>query len=103
MNAHTEHNATLAQVIADDASCTCSGACVNGRQACTCGLGMPVPTGWAASSATELGADDDYYRLPRRADDITWDELLAAIALVAVLILAVLCWPEGFSGYPLIR
>ena len=53
MNAHTEHPATLARVIADDQRCQCTGHCVNGTKPCTCGLEMPIPTGWAASSAAE--------------------------------------------------
>lgn len=86
MNAATEHNATLAQVIADDAGCTCTGACVNGTQPCTCGLDMPIPAGWAASASTEMGADEDYYRLPRRADDIDLAEVLCVVLLAALLV-----------------
>lgn len=93
MSAATEHNATLAQVIADDAGCTCSGACANGTQPCTCGLAMPVPAGWAASAATEIGADDDY-SLPRRADDISLEEFVCALAMFGLLLVCAVFLPE---------
>lgn len=99
MNAHTEHNATLAQVIRDDADCLCSGACRNGRDVCTCGLCMPVPTGWAASASTEIGADDDYYSLPTRPGELTGWELFAGLLLLVVCVVAYLAWPEGFVGW----
>lgn len=88
MNAHTEHAATLARVIADDAQCQCSGACRNGREPCTCGLAMPIPTGWAASSATELGSYLDDVQEPGR--EINWWEVLGGVGFVAGLVLA--CW-----------
>ncbi len=87
MNAHTEHTATLARVIADDAQCQCSGACRNGREPCTCGLAMPVPTGWAASSAAELGSYLDDVQEPGQ---INWWEVLGGVGFVAGLVLA--CW-----------
>lgn len=88
MNAHTEHTATLARVIADDAQCQCTGACRNGREPCTCGLGMPVPTGWAASSATELGSYLEDVPDPGR--EIDWWEVLGGVGFIAGLVLA--CW-----------
>lgn len=87
MNAHTEHTATLARVIADDAQCQCSGACRNGREPCTCGLAMPVPTGWAASSAAELGSYLDDVQEPGQ---INWWEVLGGVGFLAGLVLA--CW-----------
>lgn len=88
MNAHTEHTATLARVIADDQHCQCTGHCVNGTKPCTCGLEMPIPTGWAASSATELGSylDD----VPDPAAPWTAWELLGAVGFVSALVLV--CW-----------
>lgn len=88
MNAHTEHTATLARVIADDQRCQCTGACCNGREPCTCGLRMPVPQGWAASSAAELGSYLDDVQEPGR--EIDWWEVLGGVGLVAGLALA--CW-----------
>ncbi len=88
MNAHTEHTATLARVIADDAQCLCTGACRNGREPCTCGLAMPVPTGWVASSCTELGSYLDDVPDPGR--EIDWLEVLGGIGFIAGLVLA--CW-----------
>lgn len=88
MNAHTEHTATLARVIADDAQCQCTGACRNGREPCTCGLAMPVPTGWAASSCTELGSYLDHVKEPG-APWTAW-ELLGAVGFVSALVLV--CW-----------
>ncbi len=87
MNAATEHTATLARVIADDAQCQCSGACRNGREPCTCGLAMPVPTGWAASSAAELGSYLDDVQEPGQ---INWWEVLGGVGFLAGLVLA--CW-----------
>ncbi len=89
MNAATEHTATLARVIADDAQCQCSGACRNGREPCTCGLAMPVPTGWAASSCTKLGSYLDDVPDPAGSPWTVW-ELIGAVGLVAALVLACL-------------
>jgi hypothetical protein len=85
MNAHTEHTATLARVIADDQRCQCTGACVNGREPCTCGLHMPcIP----AEACTELGSYLDDVQEP----GTPWNgwELLGAVGLGAALVLA--CW-----------
>ena len=78
MNAHTEHTATLARVIAADAQCQCSGACRNGRDTCTCGLDMPpVP----AEACTELGSTELQItvRLPRVG-------FLHALAVVTLIV-----------------
>lgn len=86
MNAHTEHTATLARVIADDAQCQCTGACRNGREACTCGLGMPS---MPAEACTELGSYLDHVPDPTGSPWTVW-ELIGAVGLVAALALA--CW-----------
>ena len=85
MNAATEHTATLARVIADDAQCQCSGACRNGREPCTCGLDIPpLP----AEACTELGSYLDDVQEPGR--EIDWWEVLGGVGFVAGLVLA--CW-----------
>ncbi len=89
MNASTEHTATMARVIADDQHCQCTGHCVNGTKPCTCGLEMPIPTGWAASSATELGSYLDDVPDPAGSHWTVW-ELIGAVGLVAALVLACL-------------
>ncbi len=71
----------------------CKGACKNGTQSCDCEAHMPIPAGWAASSCTELGQDDDEQQA---GSPWTFWELLAAVGLVLSLLLA--CWIPNPGG-----
>ncbi len=72
-------------------STQCPGTCKHGTQPCTCEAHMPIPAGWAASSCTEVGQEDEDEGAPWTA----W-ELVAAVALVSALLLA--CWVPAPGG-----